>query len=165
MTLSQAQCDILTSLSIFLKPVTLPAFGKKSSYWTYYKELECDNIRSVSVKTQITGEVLGSYYYLHVNCYFEDGKNVQEKYGLVYGDDQFEDNISAHIQSLLGVSTQEKMIGYTESGMQEVGYISLEGNQKLIREIASLSKHRLLKIIESGMVQSIKYGDLSWAES
>jgi hypothetical protein len=161
--LSQAQRHTLNTLSISLAPIAVGAFGKRTSYWANYDAIEHDGIHEVSVRTQIIGETIGSSNYLHVNCYFEEGKNLHEHYGLVYGDDQFEAGISAYIQSILDIPTQDIMITYTEAGMQGEDYISLEGNTELIQHITSLSKHRLLSLIKSGNVQTIRYGDLCWA--
>ncbi len=162
MTLSQDQLTRLSGLSIELQPVTLPAFsGSKSSYWIDYEKIEESGISEIRVSTTISGQTIGSFAYLHIDCHFADEDNVQKDHGLVYGDDTFEKAIDAYVKSILG-APDAAHVSYTEQGMQGDDLISLEGNEGLIAHVAQLSNHALFALTRDDRIKTISVDDFSW---
>lgn len=158
--------SLIHGLSITLDCLTLPAFGgMKTSYWADYAALERDGISELRVRPVITGEVIGQTQYLHIHCHFPEGSSFHSTYGFVYGDDQFEDEIDAHIRAVFEAPGETEWVRYTEQGQQRDQYISLEGTPAMVGHMGGLSNHALLQLYQRREILAMSLDGKSWDRS
>jgi len=163
--LNGAQIERIDGLSIGLKSCMIPAFGGEQGYWSNYKNLMLDGINAITVTTVLRGEVYDAdSFCLDIKCRFDPDLIPESKYGIVYGDPQFEMGIDAYVRRALDVPSAlgADLMSYTEAGMQENENISMEGSRTLILHLASLSNHALLKMTGNTLVDHIKIAGFSW---
>lgn len=142
---------------IHLHPVTLKAFGKSQGHWTNYEAVARDKITSLTVKGVLINQFLE--YRLDsfaLNFSFDYDDLPVEKYGIVYGDEQFEEEAQTHLSRLLP-ARDFGLPAYTESGEQLDGLISMEYNFANGRRIANMSAHQVMELMASPLVQEISF--------
>ena len=134
------------TLKIHFAPVTVNAFSGGQGYWSKYEILEADNITSLCVTPVLRIYNVDDYRYLKIDCIFEERDLPQEKYGLVYGDEEFEEDMARHLNEILGFDEPIRIV-YTEHGMQDDDLVSMESNDDAIAAFDQLSSHALLALL------------------
>lgn len=129
--------------AIKFAPVTIKAFNKVHGFWSKYEKLKSDKISSLHVTPTLYLRRVGNFRDLRVDCAFDPADMPREKYGLAYGDQEFQTEINRHISSVLGVEGLN--ISYTEHGMQEDDLISMEGDKRNASFFEGVSNHTFLK--------------------
>ena len=135
----------------------IPAFQADRGYWTRYDALSQDGVTGIVVETCMRGFQLGGgSQIVYVSCRFDPEAFPVEVYGIVYGDDEFERRLDAHIRRVLGAPDTLGHITYTEHGMQGDDFISLEAPRAWAAWLAGLSRHVRLELANYPEIQSFE---------
>jgi hypothetical protein len=149
--------DIIDTLSIEFAPVIIPAFKGKPGYWTRYDAVEADNLTSMTVHPRLYGEKLDAEScYTQLDCTFDPEVYSTKKYGIVYGDEQFEENIDLYVRRSLGLM-HLRPICYSEAGMQYEETITLDVLSDWHTPLLQLSNHDLMRMIRSKNILRLNF--------
>lgn len=154
--------DLLDTLYIEFAPVIVPAFQKAPGYWTHYEKIREADVTSVTVWPTLRGEKISSDTAVtELNCSFDPDVYSTKTFGLVYGDEQFEENIDLYVRGTLGLMHLQA-ITYSEAGMQSEDYINMDVLSSWHPHLADWSRHKLLPIVARKNVIKVEFSDFHW---
>lgn len=106
------------------------AFGGRPGIHADYDRLTRDGVKAIAVKiaVDICEPDEHGFTYEKTYAYFDPNRYDIEKYGYIYTDEQFIEEVNKLIK-VLGFKGK---LGYTEMGMQGDDFVSLEGNNEYI---------------------------------
>lgn len=154
----------LSDLYIELAPVSLPAFGSRTSDRLNYSSLQKAGITSLRILPTITATHLSGENLVHVDCHVVDPVFTEGSYGLVCGDMQLQQAIDAHVRKVLHLPGIEPLC-YADRRQQTPTKISLDAGWEWSNHFEGLSHHRLLEMTRYDGLTALHLGPLAWGSS
>jgi hypothetical protein len=131
-------------IEIHFHPMEIKAFNKCHGYWSKYAQIQKDGLTTLTVTPELRAyRPSGTMCFVRVDCLFDETAFPEETYGMVYGDEEFEDEIGLKFNEIFSMDLN---LSYTEQGMQEEGLISMEVPSEPAETLYNLSNHQIIKL-------------------
>ena len=155
--------DKINSFAIWFYPIEIPAFGKEKGLWTNYDAVSADRVTSITVEAGIGIEDIHiQSYSIQGICLFDPDTFPESRYGLVYDDRQFEEELNLRLRSIMNLKKMSSF-EYTEQGGQSNGVISLEAASDWLDYLLNISREDILALTQAPQIESILINDFVWS--